>query len=279
LLDDTTPQVAITAAWLAVLLGEKEGEARLIHWIGSKDPVLARFASSALVATGKAGISLSHKLLQETKDPYIQVNLAVGLIGLRAHTQLACDKLYALLSKEQKELWMWDNQMNPLFRTLAPSKVRHVEQVPHYPHVIDQLVKLDLLSVLSVMRYPKALDAVKGFLKKQAWGVTSTAAATLLEEGNEECLTLVEQLLKDPDEKIRIQAAFILALLGSDPTAVKVLQESYARADRETKLNILGAIGHVGHPDSIPFLVEILKEPFQVQRLVAASALIQCLYH
>jgi hypothetical protein len=247
--------------------------------MGAKDIALARLASAAIASTGKKGIALCHKLLQEVKDPYMQVNFALSLIGLRAHTQLACDKIYAILSQEQKELWMWDNQMNALFRTLSPSRITHVEQIPHYPYVIDQLVKLDLLSVLSVMRYPKALEAVKGFLKHQTSGVTSTAAATLIEEGNEECLTLVEKLLTDPDEKIRIQAAFILALLGGDPAAVKVLQASYAHADRETKLHILEAVGRVGHPDSIPFLVEILKEPFQVQRLVAASALIQCLYH
>ena len=218
-------------------------------------------------------------MIRESDDLYVRVNLALGLIGLREETKLACDVLYKILSKERKELWMWDAHHNPLFRTLSPSHVSHIEHIPHFPVVVDQLVKLDLLSVLSVMRYPKALDVVKGFLKEQTWGVSGAAAATLMEEGGEECLTLVEALLNDPDQKIRLQAAFIMALLGGDSSAVKVLQEVYPHMDRETKLYILEAIGHVGDTSSIPFLLEILKEPFQVQRLVAASALIQCLYH
>jgi HEAT repeat protein len=75
-----------------------------------------------------------------------------------------------------------------------------------------------------------------------------------------------------------MQAAFILAMLGGDSTAIKVLQEVYPKVG-EIKLHILQAIGHFGDPASIPFLLKVLSEPFQVQRLVAASALIQCLYH
>lgn len=76
-----------------------------------------------------------------------------------------------------------------------------------------------------------------------------------------------------------MQAALILALLGSDDAAVKVLQEAYSKVEREIKVYILEALGHIGDPQSIPFLLEILNEPFQVLRVVAASALIQCLYH
>ncbi len=71
----------------------------------------------------------------------------------------------------------------------------------------------------------------------------------------------------------------ILAIVGSDPSAVKILQEAYPRADREMKVHILEALAHIGDPSSIPFLLDILKEPFQVLRVVSASALIQCLYH
>ena len=101
----------------------------------------------------------------------------------------------------------------------------------------------------------------------------------LIEEGDEEALSMVRELLNDPEQKIRVQAAFILALLGSDPEAVKVLQEAYPNVEREMKVQILEALAHIGAPESIPFLMNILKEPFQVLRVVAASALIQCLNH
>jgi HEAT repeat protein len=129
------------------------------------------------------------------------------------------------------------------------------------------------------MRYSKAEELVKSYLQNQSWGTSGAAAATLLQEGDEEALVLVKKLLNDPDEKIRVQAALILALLGTDPSGVKVLQDAYPTLDREMKTQVLEALGHIGDLQSIPFLINVLQEPFQVLRVVAASALIQCLYH
>jgi HEAT repeat protein len=100
-----------------------------------------------------------------------------------------------------------------------------------------------------------------------------------LQEGDEEGLEAVRALLEDPDEKIRLQAALIMTLVGHDLTAAKVLKEAYPHVDREMKLHILEAIAHVHDPEAIPFLLSVLSEPFQLLRTVAASALIQCLSH
>ena len=91
------------------------------------------------------------------------------------------------------------------------------------------------------MRYPKAQEAVRGFLQNQTWGVSGVAASTLLQEGDEESLEAVRGLLKDSDEKIRVQAALILALVGSDLSAVSVLQEAYPHMERDMKVHILEA--------------------------------------
>ena len=117
------------------------------------------------------------------------------------------------------------------------------------------------------------------FLQKQHSVVSGTAAIALLQEGDDSALILVKQLLEDPDEQVRVQAALILAMLGGDPDAIGVLKESYTLARRDMKVHILEAIGHVGDPSAVEFLVDVLKEPFQGLRVVAASALIQCLYH
>lgn len=278
-LHDTAPAVAITAAYVLLLLDEKEGMHHLEKWLRSENPKWRRLASAAVSVSGKYGLKLALKELKQTTDPYVLVNLAMGLIGQRIQVKAACDALYRVLDQEKETLWMWDTHFNPLFHSLAPSRIKHIEQIPHYPAVVDQLVRLDILSALSIVRYPKAQEAVKRFLQTHSWGVTGAAATTLLQEGDEEGLFAVRSLLNDPDEKIRVQAALILAIVGSDPSAVSILQEVYPRVDREMKVHILEALAHIGASQSIPFLLDILKEPYQILRVVAASALIQCLYH
>ena len=278
-LNDSSPAVAITAAWCALLTDPAVGEKKLEEWLDHENADYVRQASAALSVSGTYGLKLSSKKIKTLKDPYAKVNLALGLIGQRTHVKQSCQILYDAFFEKNQVLWMWDSSFNPLFRSLAPSRVSHIEQIPHYPMVVDQMTRLEILSVLSIVRFPKAQDAVKSFLQNQTWGVTGAAAATLLQEGDDDDLTAVRGLLNDADEKIRVQAALILAMVGGDPAAVKVLQEAYPHVDREMKVHILEALAHVGDAQSIPFLTEILKEPFQILRVVAASALIQCLYH
>lgn len=277
LLKDQVPEVAITAAWLAIRNGDARGEEILQKWILNGEGQYARLAAGALATTGKNGVKLSKKLLKRSYNPYIQTTLSLGLIGQRDSVALACKVIDKHLSLTEK--WMWDTAYNPLFRSLAPSKVPHTPQIPNYPKVVDQLTRIELLQTLCVMQYPQAQEAMKGFLQTNTWGAVGAAASTLLQEGDEEALEIIRSLLKDPDEKVQIQAALILALLGGDKTAVEVLKSAYPRASREIKMHILEALAKVGDPGTIEFLLERLNEPFQVLRVVAATAIIQCLYH
>jgi hypothetical protein len=224
-------------------------------------------------------VALSLQALQKTQDPYVRINLAKGLIGQRIQVQRASEVIYDVFLKEKNVLWMWDRSGNPLFRFLSESRVKHIDTIPNYPAVVDQLVRLEVLSWLSIVRFDRAQEAVKSFLQTKSWGVTGTAAATLLQEGDEEGLEAVRALLSDPEERIRIQAALILAIVGGDPSAVKVLEDAYPKVDREMKVHLLEALAHIGDVSSIPFLLQVLNEPFQILRVIAASALIQCLYH
>ena len=275
-LEDSSPLVAITAGWLAILNGFSEGEAILQKWMNDAHADIRGFAAGALSTTGKKGTALALKELEIQKDPYVRATLAIGLIGQRQEVKKASETLYQVFVGGQRSLWMWQESLP--FRFLSPSHVPHTHQIPNYPNVIDQITKLDILHILNVMRYPHAESAMRLFLKNDSWRTIGAAAGMLLQEGNEESLDLVRALLDDSDESIRVQAAIILALVGSDPRAVAVLQDAYPHASREMKIHILEAIAHIGAPESVPFLIEILKEPFQMLRVVAASALIQCIY-
>jgi HEAT repeat protein len=275
LMEDSSPLVAITASWVATLQGMEEGIQKLGKWIEDVHPRWRLLAASTLSSCGKKGVALALEKMEKSDDPFVRANLAIGLIGARVEVQKACEVIYDILGNET--LLMWDQ--NSHMRILARSQVSHIDQIPNYPKVVDQMVRLDLLNILCIMQYPKAQEAVKGYVKNEAWGITGAAVAVLLEEGDEGAMTVISGLLKDEDPHIRVQAAFILAMMGSDPEAVKVLQEAYPKMSRDIKIQILEAIGHVGSLESVPFLIDILSEPFQLLRVIAASAMIQCLYH
>ncbi|NGX37004.1 MAG: hypothetical protein K1000chlam2_00152 [Chlamydiae bacterium] len=277
LMHDHVPEVAITAGWLALLQGDKRGQRTLKKWLLRKDVKYARLAAGALAISGKKGVALSKRMLKRSDDPYVQITLALGLIGQREVVDLACRVLDRHLSMSER--WMWDTTLNPLFRSLAPSKIGHTPQIPNYPQVVDQLTRIELLQVLCILKYPRAEETVKGYLQTHTWGAVGAAAATLLQEGDNEALDIVRALLKDSDEKVRLQAALILALFGGDRAAVDVLKAAYPNVNRELKVHILEAIAKVGDPTAIEFLLERLNEPFQVLRVIAATAIIQCLYH
>lgn len=275
-LEDATPEVAITAAWASMVSG-LDAEEVFARWLKDSISEYRRLAAAAVSATGEKGALLSARMMKESTDMYVKANLAMGLLGLRQEVAACSDILYTFLQSE-KRMWMWDTRPNPLFQILAPSQVRHVDHIPNYPEAIDQITRLNLLSLLTLVEDPRALDALKSFLKKKTWGITGVAAATLLQEGDETSLEAVRQLLGDPDPDVRLQACFVMAMLGRDESVLRDLQGAYASADHERKLHILEAMGRVGNVESFHFLLSAFKEPFPILRIAAAAALIQSIH-
>lgn len=272
LLADTDPAVAITASW-ADLLIDPNSEA-IAKWLSDSLPENRRLAAAALASLGNRGVELAVKTLKEGTDPYVKANVALGLLGQRKEIKACCDLIYEFLENE-KRMWMWDSKQNPLFKVLAPSQVRHNDQIPNYPEAIDQMTRLNLVTLLALVEDPRALPALKTFLQRKSWGISGVAAATLIQEGDETALEVVKQLVGDPDPNIHMQACLVLAMLGKDESVLRELQGAYSLADHEKKLHILEAIGKIGNTQSFSFLVGVLKEPFPILRVAAAAALIQ----
>ncbi|MEN9654415.1 MAG: hypothetical protein RL235_527, partial [Chlamydiota bacterium] len=157
-LDDATPDVAITAAWAMAVMGEPEGGVRLQKWLTDPTPEYRRMAAAAVAATGPRCKEIAAQMLSETQDRYVKANLALGLLGQRYEIAKASDILFEMLETE-KRMWMWDNRANPLFQTLAPSQVRHVDHIPNYPEAIDQMTRLNLVSILAYVEDPRAETA------------------------------------------------------------------------------------------------------------------------
>lgn len=276
LVQDPSDQVAITAAWVLCLQDPLEGQKAMEPWLASTSQEVRIFAASALKAAGKYGFPLTTKIFQQTADPYVAMNMALAMISQREHVEEACQALNAGL-KNLRERWMWRESNN--FKALAPSILKHNPAIPHLPEATDQLVRLEILNTLAIMHDPEAQNAVRHFLSERNWGISGAASAMLLTEGDDAAIDLVEGLLEDANEKIRIQAALILAMWGSGDKALKILQEAYPDADRALKEHILEGLGQVGTKESLPFLIHTLKEQHPTLRIISAAALLKVLYN
>lgn len=277
--EDPTLDVAIASSWASFITGEKKGAEKLASWaLSTTEPERARLATAALAASGRASLPYLEDLLDKVNDPYARFNLARGLICHRANEKKACEVLADTLEKTEGEFLMWENRILPSFQMLAPSKFRHIEQIPNYPKMVDQMVRLEILSILSMRQHPQALESIRHFLEKSDWGLVAEASSLLLQEGDESHLDEIRKLLNDKEENIRLQAALILALVSHDEKAIPVLLEIYPKVEREQKIQILLALGHLGDRRSIPLFLKVLQEPFQQLKILSASCLIQCLY-
>lgn len=274
-LRDFDPTVAIMAGYAALLLDPAFGQKEIKKWLYDEKPENRWLAAGAVARSGSLGASLALETLRKSKDPYVRVNLALGLLGQRIEIKRCCNILFEFLIAEKKRC-MWDERL-PYFQILTPSRAVPNDDIPNFPEAVDQMTRLELFSFLAIMGDARALEALKDFLQKKTWGITGLAAATLLKEGEQESMEVVRELLKDPHPTIRMQAALVLAMFGKDEQVASILEEAYPAADHTQKLHILEALGHIARPESRAFFIRALDEPFEVLRVVAASSLIQCL--
>lgn len=285
-INDPHPEVAITAAWILLINGESQAEALFSKWLNHSNIKVQRFAAGALKASGQYGIPLTLKFFQTHSDSFVRLNLAIGLIQQRSSTvqefkiTQACDVIYSMLLNS-KENWM--NNADSPFPYIVKSDLKHNSIVSQYPKMEDQLVRLELLNLLAILKYPKAQLAVREFLQEKSWGITATSAAVMLtegeKEGDEEVLEIIEGLFNDPNKQVRIQAALVLAVWGRDERAIQVLQTEYGESPREMKEKILESLGSIGALSSLPFLIQALEDSAQTLRIIAACAILQTLNH
>ncbi len=275
-LKDIHPKVALTAAWTLCSKCPQQTSEVFKQYILQKDMELARMASGSLSSTGSKGVPLMRELFQTCTDPYVKLNLAVGLLQQGQDIDRACLSMYDIL-QANTDKWMWDE--GGYFRFLAPSTIRHDDLSPNYPEAVNQATRLEILNSLAIKNFPKSQEAIRSFLNQKTVGVSGMASVLLLTEGDESSLALVENLLEDPDAKIRLQAALVLAIWGGGEKALATLYEGYAASDRTQKEKILEGLARIGESSSIPFLVDKLQEPYPSLRIIAAIALLACLNH
>lgn len=269
------PLVRITAAWNLLLDGKKEGEDVLTDLLSHEKREIRLQAAGVLATSGTYGVTCMQRGFTQQSDPYVKANLALGLLRQRVDTEAACRYLDQFL-RENQDQWMWGEG---LFSVLQKSTLVHKPSVPNYPEAMNQKVRLEILNLLAILEYPGTQELIRNFLQKRHISITSLAAEVLLGEGDEASLDLIRNLLDDPNPEIAVEAALVLGVLGKDESAIPTLIQKYPQADRSLKIKILEALGRVGSLQTVPFLVEQLKDPSQILRIISACVLIQTLNH
>ena len=219
---DTDPIVAITSCYIAILKNYSFGEKTLRQFL-YEDAENARFAAAVLARVANKCTRLKKEILQKHFDIYVKANVALGLIGERKLLKEASSTLFSFLESDEK--LMFEEKKNPLFQVLYPSYIRHTDQIPRYPEAVDQMTRLQLLSMLAVIEEKQALQAIKTFLKQKGWGITGFASATLLKEGDEQAISIIKELLKEDDKNVKVQAALVLASLAKEEGVIETLEE------------------------------------------------------
>lgn len=275
---DPNPFISLLAAWNCLLQEEDIGNNIFTQKMQSSNPSIRIFASALLSFTGFKGLPLIISTFESNKDPYIRANLARGLVNLRVRVEEASLVLLRFIRDTQTPI-MWDKGQYVFFPMISPSNIAPSPLCYNLRSVVDGITRLSLLNNLLIIDPTSAIEIARNYLHNHFWGLSGNASILLMETGNNYCIDLVKNLLNDPDEKIRLQAALVLAFMHQDEESLKVLEELYYIVKQNEKFYILEAVGQLSTKESIPFLMRILSEPFMGIRVTAASMLIQTLYH
>ena len=274
------PHNAILASFLLFTQGtneaKKAGEIVLKKWLYSSQPELRHLAAAAIAHTGIQGIQLSKEGLTTTTDLIVAMNLAIHLIKQRQHVEIATQAIQKGLTTVKERL---DWQRDGFFSFITLGTLPHIAHIPRYPENKDLACRLDLYGILATCKIANLEELIKNFFKERSWGISATAALLMIQEGNDHALDVIKNLLNSEILEVRVQAAFVLAIMTQDSKARAVLQEAYTIAPREMKEQILIGIGAIGSRDSLHFLCSVLDESSPVLRLRASGAILQCLYH
>ena len=276
--EDSKPILSVAGEWLATRLDMPLSASRFKEWLYHESPRVRLIAAGAMGLCGRKNAKSLYLEMKSHFDPYIRLNLALALVRYQYQMKEALEVVYEALSDPSLK-FMKVSALMPMMEVIAPSEVRHMPVAAQLPDIVDQMVRLELLNTLTMFEYKNAKERIREILKMKMLHVTSSAAALLLEVGEIDALDTVRELLLDKDEYVVTQAALVLASLAKDSSVLPYLQEAYKVANWELKISILEALGHIADKESIPFLIETIEEPFQLIKIVAASALIQCLYH
>lgn len=267
-------KVSISAGWLLTLYAPEEGRRYLCaHLLGEKADARL-MAASAVRAAGLYGCPLAEQFFQQHADPYVRLNLALVLMGLRLKVEESASILEEAIVGIQER---WEERHWGILEGIASRRSQNQTELLEEPEAEDQLLRLKLLNFLAIVRSPGASKAIQTYLNERIWGISATAAALLLMEGESWELDLVSGLLQDQNPKVRLQAALVLSLWSHHEEAIAHLKSAYPSSDYQTKMRILEGMVRIGSLETLPFFMDVLQDPSQTLRTLGALGIIHSL--
>lgn len=265
----------LAALWLMTEIDPKLSEPHLMQCLEHPLVEVRVKTAAAIAATGLPGVDLMQKAYRRCRCPYVRLNLAIGMVQLGIDEEEALATIKEALKSDERYAVVSD----ALGDAIAPSKLTFSGDMLITPEAVNQIVRLELINLLAVKGDPMTESMLRTFLTERRWGITGVASALLMTEGDDEAKESVKKLLNDPDKKVRVQAAVVLASWRDRGRALEILEEAYEGVDRDLKIKVLEAIGHIGSKKQLPFLAAKLNEPYPTLRLAASLAIIQTIYH
>jgi HEAT repeat protein len=271
------PSVAINVALVLAKKERSQSQRRLNDLLKHPESeirnVAAYFLGKLLVDDNEA----CAKVLKYEGDPFVRANFAISLFEYGCRS----DAVIAQIENVLLDSSLIQNRAVSYCSAhiICKSNVNYVPHIQDYPKLEDISARLHLLSMLCVTNSQKAMPLMKRFLKEKMWGVSASFAMLLIQEGGAEQIELVQKLVNDEDPSVSLQASLVLAFLKHNADVLERLIQRYDDCSYPIKLTILEALGRLGDKRAIPFLLSRLQDPFQTTNIVAASSIIQCLYH
>lgn len=278
-LHDVDPEVVVAAAWWSQIHAPERLSDAWQGLLSHRTARIRHLAAAALSMTGPRGYATMKAHFASSKDPYIRLNLALGLLGVAQEKPVIEQATQVVYDAFVDTTERWAAMKSGAFEVIVPSDDVEDRGLLHPVEIQNQQQRLEVLGLLAVMAPDKARAASERFFQMRTWGVAAVTATLLLQECGDEMRDVIVQMLHHPKKDVAVQAALVLALWGRDPQALTVLQESYPTADRVLKEVILEGVGKVGDTSSLPFLTEQLSDPYQNLRLISAASIIRCINH
>lgn len=277
LMKDRHPLVSLTAAFALARTSPELAQPLFQDKLSDYRPEVRHLAASMVGRAARLFPKTVGKELVSHKDEFVRLNLALGSMGHALFLKEAGEVIHRALL--QADEIMMDEYTHPLFPFVHQGQVRHLPHIPDHPKLVDGLTRIDLIRRLFILGHAEAFPHLKRFLSHQVWSLTFESAAILIQEGDFSMMEPLERLTKDKDAKVRVQAALALAFISKDESMVPILIEAYPKLDGNVRLMMLEALGHIGTIDAIEFLLERLKDPFHLTKVVAASSIVNSIYH